>query len=138
MWGLALEPDTLGFILAATFLGTLAACVLRRPEQYRLFFRMGAWLFGIVTALEALVVIIGQFTSKISPAFSIIGSFQDLAFVLGLGVISMLISFRFLEIPKRAYRLLIAAGVLALPLVGGCKFVGCLGAARTRFSRPLY
>src|ERR1035437_4192554 len=34
LWGLALEPDTLGFILIAAFLGTLAAFVLRRPEHY--------------------------------------------------------------------------------------------------------
>jgi tetratricopeptide (TPR) repeat protein len=117
LWGLALEPDTLGFILVATFLGTLAAFILRRPEHYRLFFRAGAWLFGIVTVLEALVVIIGQFSSKISPSFSIVGSFQDLAFLLGLGVIGVLISFRFLEIPRRAYRLLVALGIVALVLL---------------------
>ena len=117
LWGLALEPDTLGFIVVATFLGTLAAFVLRRPEHYRLFFRAGAWLFGIVTALEALVVVIGQFSTNISPAFSIVGSFQDLAFLLGLGVISVLISFRFLELPRRAYRLLIAVGIVALILI---------------------
>jgi tetratricopeptide (TPR) repeat protein len=117
LWGITLEPDTLGFILAATFLGTLAACILRRPEQYRLFLRAGAWIFGIVTAIEAIVVIIGQFTSKISPSFSIIGSFQDLSFFLGLGVIVVLVSFRFLELPQRAYRLLVASGVVALILV---------------------
>ncbi len=117
LWGLALEPDTLGFMLVATVLGVLAAFLLRRPEHYRLFFRAGAWLFGVVTALEALVVIVGQFSSKISPAFSIVGSFQDLAFMLGLGIISVLISFRFLEIPQRAYRLLIAAGIVALVLL---------------------
>jgi cytochrome c-type biogenesis protein CcmH/NrfG len=117
LWGIALEPDTLGFILSAAFLGTLAACVLRRPEQYRLFLRAGAWLFGIVTAIEVLVVIFGQFISKISPSFSIIGSFQDLAFFLGLGIISVLISFRFLELPRNSYRLLVATGILALLLL---------------------
>ena len=117
LWGLALEPDTLGFMLIATFLGTLAALLLRRPEQYRLFLRAGAWFFGIVAVVEALIVIIGQFSSKISPSFSIVGSFNDLAFLLGLGLIGMLISFRFLELPQRAYRMLIGSGVVAVILL---------------------
>ena len=117
LWGLALEPDTLGFMLAATLLGTLAALMFRRPEHYRLLLRAGAWLFGIVAGIEALVVIVGQFYSKISPTFSIVGSFSDLAFLLGLGIIGVLISFRFLELSRRAYRLLIVSGAVAMILL---------------------
>ncbi len=117
LWGTALEPDTFGFIIIATFLGTLAAFILRRQEQYRLFFRVGAWLFGVVTAIQVLILIVGQFSSKISPAFSILGSFKDLSFLLGLGIVSILISFRFLDIKGHTQKLLIAGGVLALFLL---------------------
>jgi len=117
LWGLALETDTLGFILIAAFLGTLAAFVLRRPEHYGSFLRAGAWIFGIVTAVQLLIVIVGQFSPIISPAFSILGSFQDLAFVVGLGVVGALVTLRFLELPQRAYRMLVAAVVVGLFLL---------------------
>ena len=116
-WGLALETDTLGFILAAALLGTLSAFMLRRPEHYRSFLQAGAWVFGVSTGLQALIIIVGQFSSKISPAFSLLGSFQDLAFLLGLGVIGILISLRFLELSQRTHRLLTASGILALVLL---------------------
>src|SRR3989338_1764275 len=38
-WGIALEPDTLGFLVIAAVLGTLATLVLRRSEQYGSFLR---------------------------------------------------------------------------------------------------
>ncbi|MCX6786795.1 MAG: tetratricopeptide repeat protein [Candidatus Kaiserbacteria bacterium] len=117
LWGTTLESDTLGFILIATILGTLSALMLRRSEQYHLFLRIGAWIFGIVAIVEALIVIVGQFSSKISPAFSIIGSSSDLAFLLGLGVIGILIAFRFLELSQREYRLLIGSGFIAIILL---------------------
>ena len=117
MWGLALQPDTLGFMLVMAFFGTLAAFMLRRPEHYRQFLRAGAWVFGIVTAIQALIVIVGQFSSKISPSFSIIGSFGDLASLLGLGVIAVLITFRFLELQRRTYRALVVCGIIALILL---------------------
>ena len=118
LWGSALEPDTLGFMLIAAVLGTLAAFVLRRSEHYRSFLRTSAFVFGIVALLEVLVVIVGQFApNTISPAFSIIGSIDDLAFLMGLGVISVLITFRFLELPRRAHRALAVSGVVALFLL---------------------
>jgi tetratricopeptide (TPR) repeat protein len=117
LWGLALEPDTLGFMLIAAFLGTLAALVMRRPDQYRSFLHAGAWIFGVVTALQALIVIVGQFSPNISPEFSLLGSFQDLAFVLGLGVAGVLITLRFLDLPQRAHRALVLCGVGALVLL---------------------
>ena len=117
-WGTALEPDTLGFMLTAAILGTLTALVLRRSEHYGSFLRIGAFVFGIVTLLEACIVIVGQFApNTISPAFSIVGSFDDLAFLLGLGVVSILITFRFLELPQRIQRALIVSGVAALFLL---------------------
>lgn len=117
LWGSVLEPDTLGFVLIAAFLGTLTAFVLRRPENYRQFLRVGAWVFGIVTAFQALSIIVGQFSAKINTTFSLIGSFGDLAFFLGLGVICVLITFRSIELTRRTYRILIACSIVALILL---------------------
>lgn len=118
LWGTALEPDTLGFMLVAACLGTMSALVLRRPEHYLLFLRGGAYVLGIVAAFQVLIIIVGQFTpDTISPAFSIVGSFGDLASLLGLGVISILITLRFLELPQRATRLLMLVGAAALFLL---------------------
>ena len=117
VWGSALETDTLGFIIIAASLGTLSALVLRRSEQYYTFLRAGAYAFGVIAILEVLVVIIGQFSPKISPEFSFIGSFGDLAFFLGLGIIGILITLRFLELSKRAWRMLVGSGLAALILL---------------------
>ncbi len=118
LWGTALEPDTLGFMLAATALGTLAALMLRRPEQYRSSLRVGAYLFGAIALIETVVVAVGQFLPNIiSPAFSVIGSFSDLAAFLGLGVVAVLITLRFLEPSLRVRRALLMSGVLALFLL---------------------
>jgi len=117
IWGSALEVDTLGFMLIVVGLGTLSALVLRRPEHYQSFLRAGAFVFGIVAILEILVIIAGQFSSKISPAFSIIGSFVDLAFLLGLGIICILIALRFLELKQRTHRILMVCGIASLILL---------------------
>lgn len=117
-WGTALEPDTLGFMLIVAILGTMAALVLRRSEHYASFLRTSAFVLGVIAVLQILIVVIGQFKPEsISPAFSIVGSFEDLASLLGLGVISILIAFRFLEISPTARRPLIGAGVLSLVLL---------------------
>ena len=118
LWGSALEPDTLGFMLIAAVLGTLAAFVLRRSEQYYSFLRAGAFTFGIVAVLQVLIVLIGQVSpGTVSPAFSLVGSIDDLAFLMGLGVVSILITFRFIELPQRAHRGLLISGVAALFLL---------------------
>ncbi len=117
-WGTAFEPDTLGFMFIAAGLGTLAALVLRRPEHYRLFLRVGAFVFGFVTLLEVCAVVVGQFASNlIPPTFSILGSFDDLAFFLGLGVVSVLITLRFLELQTRIRRGLLVSGAASLFLL---------------------
>ncbi len=118
LWGNMLEPDTLGFMLVATVLATLTAFVLRRPEHYRSFLSTGFFVFSIIVVLEMLVLVVGQFAPNfIAPSFSIVGSFGDLAFLLGLGVVAILITLRFLELPERAHRALLASGVLALALL---------------------
>ncbi|MBI2025697.1 tetratricopeptide repeat protein [Candidatus Kaiserbacteria bacterium] len=117
-WGVSLEPDTLGFMLVAALLGTLAALVLRRAEHYRAYLQAGAYAYCVLVALQVLVLIVGQFApGTISPSFSIVGSYDDLALLLGLGVIGSLITFRFLELSKRASQALLLAGVGALILL---------------------
>lgn len=118
LWGSSLEPDTLGFILVATLLGTLAALIVRRPEHYRSFLAAGAWAFGLLVAAQILVIIIGQYApSAISPSFSIIGTYAELAILLGLGVIGILLTLREMTLPQRAYYASIAALTGALFLL---------------------
>ncbi len=118
LWGTALEPDTLGFMLVAGFLGTLAAVVLRRQEQYRSFLKAAAWALGFIVLVQALILIIGQFApTTVSPALSIVGSTSDLAMLLGLGVIMALLTLRFQEVGKRAHTLLLVLGGVSLALL---------------------
>jgi len=118
LWGTSLEQDTLGFMLAAAVLGTLAALVLRRAEHYRSFLCTAAWAFGAIAAAQLLIVIVGQFAPNIiSPAFSLVGSTNDLASLLGLGLIGLLITFRFFEPSGSARTKLLLAGAGALFLL---------------------
>jgi len=118
LWGSSLQADTLGFVLIAVCLGTLAAFSVRRSEQYKSFLRVGAWVFAVVAIVEAGIVLIGQVApGTISPAFSIVGSFEDLALILGLGVIGTLISFRFVEVQVRARRALSVVSIVSLALI---------------------
>lgn len=116
MWGTGLDLDTFGFMLIVTILGTLTALMLRRPEQYASFMRVGAWVFGVFVALQVLVAIAGQsFSDTISPAFSPIGSSEDVAALLGLGVIGTLIYLREFTVSRKNRQ--IATAVLAAALV---------------------
>lgn len=118
LWGSALEVDTLGFMLAAAVLGTMSALVLRRPDHYRSYLRAGSFSFIVLVVVELLIVVVGQFApSIISPAFSVVGSTNDLAFVLGLGVIGILFALREIELSTRAYRALVGSGVGAIILL---------------------
>lgn len=117
-WGRSLEPDTLGFMLTAAVLGTLATLIVRRSEHFRSFMRVGAWAFGALVALQIAVVIVGQFApTTVSPAFSLVGSIGDLAILLGLGVVCILITLREVELSVRGERLLASAGIGALILL---------------------
>ncbi len=114
-WGTALEPDTMGFMLVVALLGTLAALVLRRSEHYRSVLRAFAWGALALAVIQALIIIVGQFAPNIiSPAYFLIGSFEDLATVLGLGVIGALITLRFLDLSERFKRWITMGGAVAL------------------------
>lgn len=115
MWGSVLENDTVGVMLLVTVLGTLTALVLRRSEHYHSFLRVGAIVLGGVALIQVLILLIGQVApNTISPSFSLLGTLDDLAMFMGLGVISILLTFRFLELTQKASRALLAIGVLAL------------------------
>ncbi|MBI2410187.1 hypothetical protein HYV30_04105 [Candidatus Kaiserbacteria bacterium] len=118
LWGESLESDTLGFVLVAAGLGTLAALLLRRTDQYRSFLKVGGVTFGIIVLLQVLFMLIGQFApTVIAPATSVLGSFDNLAYLLGLGVISILITLRSLELGTRARRALIGIGAFTFALL---------------------
>lgn len=117
-WGTSLELDTLGFMLVVAVLGTLTALMVRRVEHYRLYLRVSAYVFCIVVAVEVAVLLVGQFApSAISPSFSIIGSYDDLALFLGLGVIGVLMALRFMEPTGRTRQALLLGGAGALVLL---------------------
>ncbi len=129
LWGSSLEPDTLGFMFVATILATLAAFMLRRPEHYRSFLTIGSWVLGVVVVLQVLVVVVGQFwPNTIAPAFSILGSLEDLAFFLGLGIIGILITLREINLSKRAHyiRIAILVGSLFLLAIANSTLVWTL------------
>lgn len=118
LWGTGLEADTFGFMLVTALLGTLSALALRRVEHYRTFFQAGAYAFGVLALLQVLIVLLGQFMpSTISPMFAVVGSYNDLASLLGLGIIGSLITMRFLDISLRTSRALVISSVAALFLL---------------------
>lgn len=118
LWGSGFEADTLGFMLVVTILGTLSALVLRRPEHYRLYLRAAAWVFMALVALQAIIVIAGQFSQSIvHPSFSIAGSIANLAFLLGLGVVGILLALRELELSERTRKALLISGAGAVVLL---------------------
>ena len=53
LWGTALEPNTFGLMLAVAFLGTLAALILRRVEQYRTLFKAGVAMLVFVVVVSS-------------------------------------------------------------------------------------
>ena len=118
LWGTALEPDTLGFMIAVATIGSLTALVLRRVEEYQSFTKVAAIIFVGVTFVQTAIVLLGQVVpNTINPGFSLLGSYQDLANFLGLGIVATLVAFRLTDIPRRSQRILTAALVLALLIV---------------------
>ena len=118
LWGSALEADTLGLMLTVACLGTLTALTLRRAEHYQGFLRASSALFVVLVVLQVLILGVGQVApGTLSPAFSLLGSYQDLAFVLGLGVIGALITLRFITLAERPRRILVLVTILALALL---------------------
>lgn len=117
-WGTGFEPDTFGLILVAAILGTLAALAIRHTEQYRSFFTVAAYALGFIAVVELVILVVGQVApSFVSPALSIVGSYSDLAIVLGFGLIASMLGLRFMEVSSRTRMFLMVFGVIALILL---------------------
>lgn len=116
-YGSQLEPDTFGFMLLVAALGTLAALMLRRSGQYLMFFRVLMAGLAIALVVQVLFVIIGQFSTVVSPATSIVGSLSDLGMLSGLGLVLSLMAMRFLPLASRTRLALYIGGVVALVVV---------------------
>jgi hypothetical protein len=119
LWGSALEQDTLGFMLiVAVLVHSAAAYHPTVRKEYISFIKVAGLVFFAVVFIEIGIIIIGQYAPNlISPAFSLIGSFEDLAIFLGLGVIGSRIALRFSDISPRARGVLSVAIVFALMLL---------------------
>lgn len=114
-WGSTLESDSLVFMCTTAVLGTLAALIVRREDQYRAFFKAMAVGMGLFILAAGFVLVVGQFApSVVSPAFAIAGTSKGVAFLLGLSVIVLLLAFRFLDVAGKVRGALFAFGALAL------------------------
>ncbi len=117
-FGTQLEPDTFGFLVLAAFFATLATLVIRRPAHYRSFFTVGFGALALIAVLEVIFLAVGQVApSLVSPATSLVGSFEDLGMVFGLGLAVSLLALRFLELSSRTKMALFAYGAIALVFV---------------------
>lgn len=115
LFGDSFSPDTLGFMLTAAVLGSLAALALRRPEQYRSLLLIGFYVAGAVMVLQVLIILVGQVApGVVSPAASLLGSYADLAAFAGLLVTGILTALRLLPIASRLKIAMYVAGALAL------------------------
>jgi tetratricopeptide (TPR) repeat protein len=98
-FGTELEPDTLGFMLLLAVFATLTALVFRRTAQYRTFFKVAAFTFGLIVLAQIVFLILGKaLPNSISPSSNIVGSFLDLGMLVGLGVSLALLAIRFLKL----------------------------------------
>ncbi len=114
-FGTELEADTLGFILILAGFATLAALVFRRTSEYRVFFKVGFVIYGIIMVSEIIFLILGHaMPSKLTPTANLVGSFVDLGMFVGLGVSLILIAQRFLKFSPRMRIILWAAAALGL------------------------
>lgn len=117
LFGVEFETDTFGFMLVLAAFATLFALALRQAAHYRLFFRTMAATFAVVVIAQAGFIIVSRFNPAVSSVTNLIGSFADLAFVAGLGVVVSLLAMRFLSLSKKAKLGLWAAIVAGLVLV---------------------
>lgn len=118
LWGFGLETGTLGLMLVVTILGTMMALVIRHTENYTTFMHVAGKAFLVLVAAQLLVIIVGNVAPEtISPAFSLVGSLSDLAFVLGLGIIGSLLALRELDLTYKKRRALMLGIVGALVLL---------------------
>lgn len=114
-YGTDLEPDTLGFVVLTAVLTTLTALTFRRGPQYRAFFRASAIVLAVVLLAQIIFFIIGKvMPNVISSTTNLVGSFNDLGLLVGLGVILSLLGLRFLGIEGRSKTAILVCGAVGL------------------------
>lgn len=118
VWGTGFEADTLGFVAVLALLGTLTALIMRRVEQYETLFTVSAVVYGGVALFQAGALVLAQLAPSLaSPTYALLGSYENLAFFLGLGVVGTLLAFRVLDLAPRTRQALTVVTVVALFLV---------------------
>ncbi len=114
-FGAQLESDTFGYMVLVAVLGSLAALVLRRREQLRLFYLVIAGAFGLVIIGEIIFIIGGQVApATFAATQNLIGSFSDAGMLLGLALVMTMLALRFLTLPTRLKIALMIAGAVEL------------------------
>lgn len=118
VWGTGFETDTLGFMAVLALLGTLTALVMRRVEQYATLRTVGGVVYGGVTLFQLGSLALSQVAPSLAtPTYALLGSYENLAFFLGLGVVGTLLAFRVFDLTTRARQVLTAITLGALFLI---------------------
>lgn len=115
LYGTSFEPDTLGFVLLSAVVTTLTALSLRRSPQYRLYFRAGAIVLGVVLVAQLVFLVLGKVAPNVATATTnLVGSFGDLGMLVGLGIILALLALRFIRVEGRTRTALLVGGAFGL------------------------
>jgi tetratricopeptide (TPR) repeat protein len=117
LFGVEFETDTLGFILIMAVLATLTALALRQASHYRLLLKTLGVTFAVVVLAQIGIIIASKTGAPITAVTNLVGSFSDLGFVAGLGIIMSLLAMRFLAVSSRVKIALWIAIVLGLILL---------------------
>ncbi len=128
LFGVEFETDTLGFVLIMAVLATLAALALRQASHYALFYKALGATYAVVVLAQIGFIIAANSGAPVSAVTNLVGSFSDLGFVAGLGIVMSLLAMRFLTLSQKvkiALWVAIAAG-LALVVLANAVLVWVL------------
>lgn len=117
LFGVELETDTLGFMLALAAFATLFALALRQATHYALFFKAAGAAFAVIVVAQIGFIVASRVNPAISGVTNLVGSFSDLAFIAGLAVVLSLLAMRFLTLSSKLKMALWAAIVAGLLIV---------------------
>lgn len=116
--GTELESDTLGFMLILAVFASLTALVFRRSAQYRVFFKVSTIALALVLAAQVIFVVLSLVAGdRFTATTNLVGTFADLGMLVGLGLASMLLAARFLELAPRTRTILGVLGGVALAVL---------------------
>lgn len=119
IFGVELETDTFGFILLLALLATLSALALRQASHYSLFFKTLGVTFGVTVLAQLGFIIAAKVGAPVAAVTNLVGSFSDLGFIAGLGIVISLLAMRFLTLSSKmkiALWVAVVAGLIVLVL----------------------